>query len=65
MLVVIHAADPGFSFYVSLCSAFHIYPSSLSLFLQLSFLRFEFAYTHTMYYLAQVYKNLGESDPEL
>lgn len=32
------------------------------LFVQLSFLRFEFAYTHTMYYLAQVYKNLGESD---
>lgn len=25
-------------------------------------LRFELAYTHTMYYLAQVYKNLGESD---
>lgn len=22
--------------------------------------RFELAYTHTMYYLAQVYKNLGE-----
>ncbi|XP_068170364.1 KIF-binding protein [Antennarius striatus] len=24
--------------------------------------RFEFAYTHTMYYLAQVYKNLGETE---
>lgn len=24
--------------------------------------RFELAYTHTMYYLAQVYKNLGKSD---
>lgn len=27
-----------------------------------AFFRFELAYTHTMYYLAQVYKNLGESD---
>ena len=27
-----------------------------------SSLRFELAYTHTMYYLAQVYKNLGESN---
>uniref|UniRef100_A0A671Y6H0 KIF-binding protein n=1 Tax=Sparus aurata TaxID=8175 RepID=A0A671Y6H0_SPAAU len=27
-----------------------------------SSLRFELAYTHTMYYLAQVYKNLGETE---
>lgn len=42
-----------------LCVLLLIY---ILLFLQCFLLRFEFAYTHTMYYLAQVYKNIGESN---
>lgn len=52
-----------------LCVSISLYsfPSFFLPLFSLSFLpsvstRFELAYTHTMYYLAQVYKNLGESD---